>query len=132
GFRKELRALAEEPVQFALATEEDAAQDQAGDDVRVGNGVGQPQRAAPGAAEHQPALYIEMPPQLFDVGDQMVGGVVARFAEWRAAPAAALIQQDNAIVRGIEEAALVRIAAATRPAVQENHRSSSGIPTLLE
>ena len=67
----------EEPVDLQLAAKEDAAQDQRQAARRMGFGVGERQRAAPGAAENHPLPDAEMLPQLLHVRHQMRRGVVA-------------------------------------------------------
>ena len=79
----------------------DRDQHQPGHPLRVPLGVGGGQRAAPGRAEHQPALQPEVLAQQFDVGDQVVGGVVLQRGAVLGgvrggAAAAALVEQDVA------------------------------------
>ena len=70
------RAVLVEPVDLALAQQEDAAQHQLGHALGVRLRVGERERAAPRAAEHLPALDAEVLAQPLDVGDEVPGGVV--------------------------------------------------------
>ena len=97
----------------------------------MGLGVGERERRAPGAAEHQPALDAEVLAQLLDVGDQVPGRVVLEARVRPAAAAAALVEQDDAIARGIEEPARARVAAGAGAAVQEDRRLAVGIAAFL-
>jgi hypothetical protein len=56
--------------------------------------------------------------QAFDVLDQQLGGVVAALAQRRRLAGAALVEQDHAVLLGIEEAAMLRRQAGARAAVQ--------------
>ena len=111
-----------EPFELGAAQQEDAAQHQFGDALGVALRVGQRQRRAPGAAEHQPALDPQMRAQRLDVGDQVPGGVLAQLGVRAARAAAALIEQHDAVAPRIEEAPHAGIGAAARAAVQEHHR----------
>ena len=80
------------------------------------------ERRAPRSAEQHPALDAEVRAQLLEVGDQRPGRVVDDPGGGRRAAGAALVEEHDAPERGIEEAAVVRQAAAARPAVQEHDR----------
>ena len=121
----------EEPVDLAGPAEEHAAQHAAGHPVRIGLGVGQRQRRAPGAAEQQPAVDAEMPAQPLDVLDQVVGGVVGQAAERARPPGAALVEDHHAPEVGVEEAPVHRARAGARAAMQEQHRPAARIADLL-
>src|SRR3972149_5175487 len=62
-----------------------------GEMLRMMLGISDCERAAPGAAEHEPALDAEVAPQGFQIGDQMRGGVVAQFPERARASRATLV-----------------------------------------
>ena len=93
--------------------------------------VGERQRAAPRAAEQQPALDAEMGAQLLHVGDEVIGRVVLQVAERHRAAAAALVEHDDAIELRVEEAAMHGRRAGARPAMQEDDRHALGIAALL-
>ncbi|KAG1255466.1 hypothetical protein G6F68_010356 [Rhizopus microsporus] len=97
-----------EPAVLDLAAEEHAAHDQAGRTRGMGLRIGQRQRRAPRAAVDQPAFDAQMLTHLLDVGHQRLRGVVAQLAERRGAPAAALVDQHDAVARRVEEAAMGR------------------------
>ena len=69
-------AAAVEPVELGPGHGEDAAQHQRLDAVGMGLGVDQREAGAPGAAEHRPALDLELLADALDVGDEIPGGVV--------------------------------------------------------
>ena len=48
-----------------------------------------------------------------------------------AAAAAALVEQEDAVARRVEEAPRLRVAARARPAVQEHDRLALGIAAFL-
>src|SRR5690606_37071965 len=92
----------------------------------------QRERAAPGAAEQLPAIDLQVLAQLLEVRHQVPGGVLLEARVRRAAPATALIEQDDAIDGGIEEPPLFRVGAAARAAVDEHHGFALRIARLLE
>ena len=61
----------QEPVDLRARAEEDAAQDEAGRALGMAQAVGERERAAPRAAEQQPARDAEMGAQLLHVGDEV-------------------------------------------------------------
>jgi rhodanese-related sulfurtransferase len=60
-------------------------------------GIGERERRAPGAAEHLPALDVEMLAELLDVVDEMPGGVFVDAGMRRGAAAAALVELHDAV-----------------------------------
>ncbi len=64
--------------------------------LRVRLGIGERQRRAPRAAEHQPAVDAAGAAQPFEVGDEVRRGVVGELGERRRAPGAALVEQHDA------------------------------------
>jgi hypothetical protein len=64
------------------------------------------QARAPGPAEDQPARDAQVSAQLLDVAYQRRGVVAGQAAAWRAAAAAALVEQNDAENRRVEEAPL--------------------------
>ncbi len=95
--------------------------------LRIGQGQGRP----PGAAEQHPLLDAQVLTQSLDVLDQVPGGVVFQAGIGRGATAAALVEGDDAIEVGIEEAPTQAIAAGTRPAMEEQHRQAVGRAALI-
>ncbi len=96
------------------------------------SGVGDAEGAAPRAAEHLPAVDAEVLAQALDVGDEVPGGVVVERGERLALAAAALVEQDDAVARRVEEAPVLGVGAAAGPAVQEHHRLAGAVARLLE
>ena len=116
------RAALVEPIDFLLAEEEDAAEDEFSDAVGISLGIGKGERGAPGSAEYLPALNAEVLADFLDVGDQVPGGVGFERRVGRALAAAALVEVHDAVLFGMEEAALFGIGAAAGTAVQKDHR----------
>src|SRR5262249_54099354 len=129
--RREGAHAVEEPLDLAPAAEEDAAQHQRLAALGMLFGVGDGERRAPGAAEHDPAVDAEMAAQPLEVGDQVRRGVVGDLAEWLGAAGAALVEDDDVIVGGIEEAAMHGAGAGARPAMEEYHRRALRVAALL-
>ena len=67
-----------------------------------------------------------MSPQDLDVLEQQLGRVVSGLAERGRPTGAALVEQDDAVVIGIEEAPMQRPAARTGSAVQKQDRHPGG------
>ena len=126
------RAALVEPVDFLLAEEEDAAEDEFGDAIGMSLGIGQGQGGAPGPAEHLPALNAEVLADFLDVGDEVPGGVGFERRVGRALAAAALVEVHDAVLFGVEEAALFGIGTAAGTAVQKDHRLAGGVAAFLE
>jgi len=101
---REQRAQAvEKPLDLAPAAQEHAAQYEARTTLGVRFAIGQRKRAAPRAAEHEPALDPEMLAQPLDVGHEMQCGVVAQLPQRRRASRSALVEDDDPVMHGIEE-----------------------------
>src|SRR5262245_40021602 len=94
-------------------------------------GIGDRKRRAPGAAEHHPAIEAEVAAQLLEVGDQMQRRIICDLAEGLRTTGAALVEDDDVIVVGIEEATMHRAGAGPRPAMEEYHRRALRIAALL-
>src|SRR3546814_18718422 len=54
-------------------------------------------------------------------------GVFSKLPHGRRAPCTALVEHDDAVVAGVEEASVIRPGAGAGTAVQEHHRASLGI-----
>ena len=89
------------------------------------------ERAAPRAAEHEPAIDAETAAQPLHVRDEMPGGVGLERGMRAAASRAALIEHDDAVALRIEEAPRVDVAAGAGTAVHEQRGLPRGIARLL-
>lgn len=72
-----------------------------------------------------------MPAQALDIVDQMGSGIVGQVAMRPRAAGPALVENDNAVVMGIEEPAMGRGRAGTRPAMQEDDRRPFRVAALF-
>ena len=126
-----VRAALVEPEELAAAQEEDAAQHHLGDPLRVLLGVGQRERRSPAAAEHLPPVDAQVRSYALDVGDQVPRRVLSDLRVGPALAAAALVEQDDAVALGIEEAPVARVGAVARPAVQKDHRLAARVAAHL-
>ena len=108
------------PVELGLGQRVDAAHDEFAHPLRMRLGIGERQRRAPGAAEHQPLLEAAHLSQPLDVGDQMPGRVGLQAGVGRRLAAAALVEQDHVVEIRVEQPALLRRDGAARPAMQED------------
>src|SRR5450631_4258634 len=120
-----------EPAYLGIPEQENTAQNDLADPLRIGLGVGKPKRAAPRPSEHQPALDAQMLAQAFDVGHEVPGGVLDQAGARAAAAAAPLIEYDDAVVLGIEELPGSPVGAGSRSAVQKNRRFAGGVAALF-
>ena len=93
----------------------------------MGLSIGQRQRGTPGAAEQQPALDAEVPAQRLDVGHQVLGGVLLEPAERPRSAGAALVEYDHSPEFRVEEPAMHRTGAGTRPAMEKQRRPATRI-----
>jgi hypothetical protein len=80
---------------------------------------------------YQPALDAEVLAQLVHIRYQMPGGVIDQARMRLAAPAAALVEQHDAICVGIEETAGAIVAAGAGPAVHEQSGLAVGVAAFL-
>ena len=126
------RAVAVEPVEVALSAEEYAAQHHRCHPARMRLGVEQAQGCAPGAAEQHPLFDAEIFADFLHVGDEVAGGVLAQFAMWLRAAAAALVEGDDAVQLRVEEAAGVAVAGRAGAAMDEDHRNAGRIAGFVE
>lgn len=72
-----------------------------------------------------------MAPERLDIGHEVLRRIVGQIAVWGRAPAAALVEDDDAVEARVEEAAVRRRSARTRAAMQEQHRLAARIAGLL-
>ncbi|EFE50041.1 hypothetical protein NEIELOOT_01295 [Neisseria elongata subsp. glycolytica ATCC 29315] len=120
-----------QPVDFDLAAEEDAAQDQPAHAFGMGFGVGQREGAAPRAAEYQPAFDAQHFAYFFNVGHQIPSRVLAGFGVGQGTAAAALVDDDDAVFFGVEKSAAGRRCARARAAVQEDDGDAVGVAAFF-
>ena len=110
--------LAESGFDFRIGAEKSRAQHQTRDMLRMRLRIGQRQGRAPGAADHDPALEAEFVADRFQVRDQMRQRVGLARAFRRAAAAAALVEQHGVESFGIEQPAMIGLAARAGAAMQ--------------
>ena len=91
----------------------------------MGLRISQCQGRAPGATDHDPALKGEFFADRFHVRDQMRQRVVLAAALGPAAAGAALVEQNRVKTLGIEQPAMISLAAAAGPAVQIDCRDAA-------
>jgi hypothetical protein len=94
-------------------------------------GVRQPQGGAPRSTKHHPTFDAEVFAQAFDIRDQILRVVTFEFGMRPRMPASALVEQYCAVTLGIEESAVIRLAASARTAVQKHRRQSIGSAAFL-
>src|SRR6185312_3887675 len=111
--------------------EKDSTQYQTGRSFRMRLGVSKCQRAAPGAAKHQPSLYSKVLAYLLDIGDEMPCGVVFKRGVRSALSRATLVKKNYAVSCRVEEASIVRDQTRAWSTVEEDDRLTSWIATLL-
>ena len=124
GGREKPAHVVKKPVHLAGRAQKNAAQDKANTAIRMGLTIGESQGAAPTAAENQPAFDLQGNTQSLHVADQIGGGVGVQFPQWGRVAAATLIEQDDAIVFGVEKLPMDRRRARTRTAVNEQYRKT--------
>ena len=95
--------------------------------LRVGEGEG----AAPGAAEDLPGVDRQRRPQPLDVLDQFLGRVLLDRRVRRALAGAALVEEDDAVPRRVEEAPIRRVDTSAGPAVEEDGRLACRVADLF-
>lgn len=113
-----------EPVDVLRTAEEDAAQDQRMDPLGMGLRVGQRQGRAPGTAEQHPLLDTQVLAQALHVRHQLPGAVLLQAGVGRGTAATALVEGDDTVEVGIEEATRQGIATGAGAAVDEDDRQS--------
>src|ERR1035438_1201191 len=95
-------------------------------------GIGEGEGGTPRPAEHLPALDTEVLAEHFDVADEVPSRVGFERRVWRTLAAAALIEVNDPVLFGVEEAPLFRIRAATGPAVEKDYGFATGVTAFLE
>lgn len=125
-----------QPVGLRAPGRRDPGDDDLRDTLRVGLGVREDERRAPGTAVQEPAFDPETGAQPLHVRDEMAGGVVAQVgggvARVRgAASAVALVEEDDAVALGVEEPPGARAAAGARTAVDDERGLALGIAADL-
>jgi hypothetical protein len=89
------------------------------------------ERAPPRPAEHLPSIDAEMGAESLDVVDERPRGVVDQAGVGSALVASTLIEADDAVGLGVEEAAVSQVAGTSRTAVEEDDRLAVGVAALL-
>ena len=89
-----------EPANLRVAQQEDPAQHELGDALRMRLGIRERERRAPRSAEHLPAGDGQMVAQPFDVGDEVPCGVGVERGVGLTLAAASLIEVDDAVPLG--------------------------------
>jgi hypothetical protein len=82
--------------------------------------IGECQRRAPGAAEHQPFVEAGHLAQAFDIGDEVPGRVGFERGVRRRLSTAALVEQDDIVKLWIEQPPVFWRKAAAWTAMQEH------------
>jgi hypothetical protein len=93
----------------------------------MGLGIGERQGRPPRAAENEPIVDPEEIPQSFYIGDEIEGRVGLEIPSRLRTAAAALVEEDDAVAIGIEQPAMVGLAATARTAVEKQYRLALGV-----
>jgi len=122
----------EEPVHFRVSAGRDPEVNHLADPLGISLGVGEREGTAPGAAEYQPIVDLQVLPQVLHVSDEVLGRVARQVglqqAGVRRAPAAvALIEEHEAVGAGIEEPAVPRRTSRAGAAMHDDGR----LPTRI-
>src|SRR5258706_7621754 len=94
-------------------------------------GISKRQGAAPRPAEDLPFFDAEMLTQLLNILDEIPSRVLFNRSMRRTLSRAALIEQHDAISRGIVKLPVLRHNPSARPAVQKHHRLAVRIAALF-
>ena len=132
GVRQQLRRVLKKPPDIGRAAQKSSAQHQPQTALRVGAGIRQGQPSAPGAAHHPPGLQAQRSADALHIGNQMGGAVVQQRARGPAAPAAALVPQNDPGAAGIKKLAVPWHGSAARATMNEQHRQTGRVAALLE
>src|SRR6516225_5534807 len=119
------------PVDLLLPAEKNSAQDEPGAAPGVGRGIIKRQCRAPGAAKDEPSFEAEQGAQALDVGHEMCRGVILDLAKRGRPAGAALIENDDPPIIGIEKPTVNRGGAGTGAAVQKQHRRAARVAQLF-
>ncbi len=120
------------PLDVPPATQEDAAQDEPCNTLRMRLGVDQCKGSPPRATDHQPGINLQVHADAFDIGNKILSSVATQFRMRRGTPAAALIEQDDPVMLRVEEPAMKGLTSGTRTAVQEHDGCAFGIAAFLD
>ena len=102
------RAALVEPVDLLLAEQEDAAEHEFGDTIGMSLGIGEGESGAPRSAKHLPPLNVQGARGVFSMSATRSQVVFAsRRRVWCALAASALVEVHDAVLFGMEEAALL-------------------------
>ena len=95
-------------------------------------GVGEGEGRTPGAAEDLPLRDAEVLAELLDIGHEVPRRVRLQARVRRALPAAALVEEDDPVLLGVEEPPHLAVRSAAGSAVEEDDRLARRVPALLE
>src|SRR5262245_29195280 len=98
----------------------------------MGFGVRQGERASPRSSEDEPALDTKVLAQPLHVVDQIPGRVFAQLRVGTAFPTAALIEQNDAVMVGIEKTPVFGQSPAPRSAVNEHRGTPLRVAAFFE
>ncbi len=118
-------------LQLRLAQCKDSTQDQGTNAIGVGLRVGKRERGTPRPAKDVPFGDVELLTKLFDVVDEMPGGVIHEVGVRRRLARSTLIERENAIVGGVKPASFLRPDSTARSTVQADNRLAVGFATPL-
>jgi len=121
----------EKPIELLFASHEHTAKDDPKTSLRITLGVNERECCPPGTAEHQPHFNAQKRAQCFNIVHKVVGGVVGDVGIRRGPPSAALIKQDDPVVRRIKKPAMVRRRSGTGAAMEEDYRLAERIAGLF-
>ena len=130
--RKDLiRPEVVQPVKIHLPAQEDAAQNQSRDMIRVGLGIQQGQRRPPGPPEQHKLLDLKGRPDGFNVLNKVLRPVLCQRAVRRRATAASLIESDDPVNRRIIKPSRAGVAARPRATVYKQDWHAVRIAGLI-
>jgi len=126
------RTVLEEPMHIFLPEKENAAQSHRRHVLRVRLRVSERERRTPAAAQNEmPAGHLAMLAEQVQVVNKMPGGVVVERRQGLGIPCAALIQQNDAVERRVEELPIARIQTRGWATMEEESGLTVGVPALL-
>src|SRR4051812_25887381 len=78
-----------------------------------------------------PALDAKLGTELFQIGDQVLRGIVPDLSQWGRAAGAPLIDDDDPVMRRIEEPAVGGRSSRPWTAMQEDYRNPARVAGLF-
>jgi len=118
-------AASEEPVNFLVASGRDPEENHFRDPLQIPFRVGERQGTSPGTTEYQPAVDIQVLPQMFYISDQIRGSIARQVGiestgMWRAPLTVPLIEKHETVGTGIKKPAVPGRTARTRATMQND------------